>query len=101
MEYVIVRTYAMGVFAGYLTDESTDTKIVLNNARRIWYWEGAASLSELAVHGTCLPNKCKFPVEVSTITLTSPNGFEILEVTDKAKKSIKNVPIWSAKNGNK
>lgn len=92
--YVIVRTYAMGVFAGLLQPESTETLKILKDARRIWYWDGAASLSQLAIDGTSKPEKCKFPEAVSRIELTSPNGFEILDVTEKAKKSISEVKIW-------
>ena len=48
--YKIVRTYSAGVFAGEV--ESIDGKtVVIKNARRLWYWKGAASLSELAVRG--------------------------------------------------
>jgi len=98
MKYVIVRTDVMGVFAGDLCEkQSTETKIVIKNARRIWYWSGAASLSELAVEGTCDPNNCKFPIEVEEVILTSPRGFEILKCTKKAMESIKAVPIWTAK----
>lgn len=92
--YVIVRTYAMGVFAGTLDPSSTETTKVLRGARRIWYWSGAASLSQLAVDGTSKPKQCKFPAEVSRIELTSPNGFEIIDVTDKARESISGVPVW-------
>lgn len=93
-KYVIVRTYAMGVFAGELGEESTETQKVLYNARRIWYWAGAASLSQLATKGTSKPKECKFPAEVSRVELTSPNGFEVLDVTDTARESISGVPIW-------
>jgi len=93
--YVIVRTYAMGVFAGYLNEESTETCKILNNVRRIWHWEGASSLSELAQKGTSKPEKCKFPCVVDEIELTSPQGFEILKVTEIAKKSIESVKIWT------
>ena len=93
-KFVIVRTYAMGVFAGTLDDETTETKKVLTNARRIWYWAGAASLSQLAIDGTSKPTECKFPAPVSRVELTSPNGFEVLDVTDKAKESIMSVPEW-------
>lgn len=92
--YVIVRTYAMGVFAGILDAESTETRKVLRCARRIWSWSGAASLSQLAVDGTSKPKECRFPAEVSKIELTSPNGFEVLEVTSKARESIASVPVW-------
>lgn len=89
--YVIVRTYSAGVFAGNL--ESKDGKeVVLKNARRIWYWRGAASLSQLAMEGTLDPNNCKFPCEVAKITLTE--AIEIIPCTEKAEKSIKEVPVW-------
>jgi len=89
--YVIVRTFSAGVFAGNL--KSRDGKeVVLNNARRIWYWDGAASLSQLAVDGTSKPNNCKFPVELPEITLTE--AIEIIPCTKKAQKSIREVQIW-------
>ena len=93
-KYVLVRTYSMGVFAGELGHESTETLKVLYNARRIWYWSGAASLSQLATDGTKDPGGCKFPCEVSRVELTSPNGFEVLDVTDRARESISSVPVW-------
>ena len=96
MAYKIVRTYAMGVFAGEMDSSSTETVKVLKNARRLWYWSGAASLSQLAIEGTSKPVSCKFPCEVDRVELTSPQGFEILDVTDKAKESIAAVKIWKA-----
>ena len=46
MPYVIIRTYSAGVFAGYL-EKRNGQEVVLRKARRIWYWDGAASLSQL------------------------------------------------------
>ena len=92
--YVIVRTYAMGVFAGILDKASTETVKVLTNARRIWRWSGAASLSQLAMSGTSTPNECKFPEPVARVELTSPQGFEMLDVTPVARKIIESVPVW-------
>ena len=91
-QYVIVRTYSAGVFAGYIKSRE-GKEVVMNNARRIWYWSGAASLSQLAVDGTKDPSNCKFPAEVSEITLLE--AIEILNVTDKARDSIASVPVWS------
>jgi len=89
--YVIVRTYSAGVHAGELA--SRDGKeVVLKNSRRIWYWAGAASLSQLAVDGTSRPNLCKFPCAVSEITLTE--AIEIIPCTEKARKSIEGVKVW-------
>ena len=91
--YVIARSSQAGVFAGNL--KSRDGKeVVLTDARRLWYWAGAASLSQLAVRGTSLPGKCKFPVAVPSVTLTEVS--EILDVTPEAEISIKAVPEWKA-----
>ena len=92
-DYKIVRTYSAGVFAGNLV--KLDGKVAeLTNARRLWRWAGAASLSQLAMEGTKLPNECKFPCEVDRVVLTEV--IEILDVTETAQKSIKSVPVWSA-----
>ncbi len=91
LDYVIVRTYSAGVFAGYL-EKRNGKEAVVKQARRIWYWEGAASLSQLAMEGTSLPNKCQFPCEVNRVELIEV--IEILNCTEKARLSIKGVPIW-------
>ncbi len=90
-KYVIARTYSAGVFAGYL-DSRKGKEAVLLNARRIWYWAGAASLSQLAVDGTSKPTECKFPVEVPRIELMEV--IEVLDVSEKARKSIAGVSEW-------
>jgi len=91
MKYVICRTYSAGVFAGYL-ESRNGQEVVLRNARRLWYWAGAASLSQLAEEGTKKPDECKFPQEVDTIELLQ--AIEILDVTEKAKESIAKVSNW-------
>src|SRR5262249_9733621 len=90
--YVIVRTYSAGCFAGYL-DSRDGKEVCLSDARRLWYWDGASSLSELAVLGTAKPKQCKFPVAVPTIVLTE--AIEIIYTTAKAEASIREVPVWS------
>lgn len=89
--YVIVRTYSAGVFAGFL-EKRSGQEVVLTNARRIWQWAGAASLSQLAQSGTSQPDKCKFPEPVSRVELLQ--AIEILDVTEKAQKIIESVPVW-------
>jgi hypothetical protein len=92
-KYVIVRTYSAGVFAGTLK-EKDGKEVVITQARRLWYWAGAASLSELAQTGTSRPQDCKFPLAVAQIVLTE--AIEILEVTPEAQASIEGVPVWTA-----
>ena len=89
--YVIVRTYSAGVFAGNLVKKE-GKEVELKNARRIWFWEGAASLSQLAQDGTSKPDKCKFPCKVDAVILTE--AIEILSVTEKAELSIRGVSVW-------
>lgn len=93
LKYVIVRTRSAGVFAGYLKKREGKEATLLN-ARRLWYWKGAASLSQLSVDGVSCPKECKFPCEVDTVDLMEV--IEILDVTAKAKESIDSVPVWKA-----
>lgn len=91
--YVIVRTHSAGVFAGRMVARK-GKEVVLEAARRLWYWAGAASLSQLAQSGTSTPNQCKFPETVDRVVLTE--AIEILSVTPAAKASIARVPVWRA-----
>lgn len=91
MKYCIVRTYSAGVFAGYVENRK-GKEVVIRKVRRIWYWDGANSLSQLAKDGTCEPDNCKFAVEVDKIEVTE--AIEIIECTEKAKESIQGVPEW-------
>jgi 5-formaminoimidazole-4-carboxamide-1-beta-D-ribofuranosyl 5'-monophosphate synthetase len=90
-QYVIVRTYSAGVFAGTLIKKEGN-EVEMHNARRLWYWDGAASLSQLAEEGVKKPENCKFPQEVGQVVLLGV--VEILKVSEAAKKSIDGVEIW-------
>jgi len=91
---VIVRTYSAGVWFGNIK-ELKGTECILLNARRLWYWSGAASLSQLAMEGVSKPKSCRF-----TVTITDEEGIylsqviEVLPCTKEAVKSINSVPIW-------
>ena len=91
--YVIVRTYSAGVFAGMFQSRKGQ-EVVLSDARRLWYWTGAASLSQLANDGTSKPDGCKFPDPVSRIELLQ--SIEVIDCTAKAEASIKAVKPWRA-----
>lgn len=91
LKFCIIRTYSAGVFAGYV-ESRNGKEVVIRNVRRIWYWAGANSLSQLAKDGTVKPDKCKFAVEVDKIEVTE--AIEIIECTEKARVSICEVPEW-------
>lgn len=95
MEYCIVRTYSAGVFAGYV-EKREGKEVTIRKVRRIWYWDGANSLSQLAVDGTLKPENCKFACEVDTIIVTE--AIEIIPCTEKARKSIMEVEEWKLKD---
>jgi len=91
LKYCIIRTHSAGVFAGYLKSRKGQEGTVLE-ARRLWHWKGAASLSQLAIDGVSRPDECKFPEAVPSVTLTQI--VEVIEASEKAQESIKSVAIW-------
>ena len=88
---VIIRGDRSGVEFGELVEQNGSV-VTLKNARRLWYWAGAASLSQLAMDGTKRPQDCKFTVTVISITIL--DAVEIIPCTDKAIKSIEEVDEW-------
>lgn len=88
---VIIRGDRSGVEFGTLVAQN-GREVTLHNARRIWYWDGADSLSQLAKDGTSNPGNCKFTVTVGSITIL--DTIEIIPCTDKAIKSIEEVREW-------
>lgn len=93
MKKVIIRADRAGVFFGELKSKD-GSEVTLVNARRLWYWNGAASLSQLAVNGTNRPHDCKFTVKVDEITVLGV--IEIIPCTDAAIASIEGVGLWKA-----
>ena len=88
---VIIRADRAGVFFGTLK-EKNGSEVVLTDCRRLWRWEGAASISQLAVEGTKLPKNCKFTLTVPIISILGV--IEIIPCTREAIKSIEEVAIW-------
>jgi len=88
---VIIRADRAGVFFGTLS-EKDEREVVLKDCRRIFYWDGAASISQLAKDGTSKPENCKFTVIVDEIQIMGV--IEIIPCTEKAIKSIEGVNIW-------
>lgn len=92
---VIIRADRAGVFFGTLlakNDTPAGVEVEMKDSRRIWYWDGAASLSQLAVDGTAVPQECKFTVTVPQHVVMQV--IEIIPCTDKAVKSIESVEVW-------
>lgn len=91
MPYQIARSRDAGVFAGWVA-ESEGGRVVMLQARRLWYWDGANSLSQLAMEGVKRPQNCKFPVEVNKVEIFGV--CELIDCTESARQSILGVEIW-------
>jgi len=88
LDFVVVRTYSAGVFAGYL-EERNGKEVKLLQAIRLWYWKGAFTLSQLAMEGVNEPQSCNFAMPVEKIILTE--AIEIIECSEQAKSNILSV----------
>lgn len=88
---VVIRAYGAGVFYGTLNEVDGNT-VELTSCRRLWYWDGAASLSQLAAEGVTRPDNCKFTVTVESIVII--NVIEIIPASEQAQKSIESVREW-------
>ena len=88
---VIVRADKAGVFFGTLT-EKNGSEVVLINARKLFYWNGAAAVEQIAVDGVNRQNDCKFTVVVEEITILSV--IQIIPCTEKSIANIENVKEW-------
>ncbi len=93
LTYSVIRTYSAGCFAGYIDRERENKKEgTVFKARRLWYWEGAFTLSTIAMEGLEKPDECKFPCEVDELDLSEI--IEVIPTTKKAQDSINSVKIW-------
>ncbi|MBQ0073657.1 MAG: hypothetical protein KBT34_05645 [Prevotella sp.] len=89
----IIRTNRAGVYFGVLADYSSETRTAeIHNCRNIWYWDGAASLMQLATEGVKRPQHCKFTVTVEQIQVEEV--IAIIPCTTEAINSIESVTTW-------
>ena len=85
------RTYSAGVHFGELI--SRDGKECwVKNARRVWSWAGACSLSQLAMEGSKDLDNCKIAVVVDKILLTEV--IEIIPMRLKAYENLNKAKEW-------
>ena len=90
-QYYMVRANRAGVFFGKIKNK-IGNEVTLSDARRIWYWDGACSLSQLAMEGTKKPKNCKFSMVVDEVTII--DVIEIIKSTPEATQNILEVPAW-------
>jgi len=93
-QYVIIRTYSAGVWAGVLR-EKVKNEVYLADARRLYYWSNneGTSLSGISLNGLD-SSKSKICAPVNIVWL---EAIEIIPCTSKAKETIINQPIHKNK----
>ena len=93
LQEVMIRSANSGVHFGFLEERDGD-EVRLINSRRVFYWSGAASLSQLATEGSSKPNDCKIAVTVPEITVFGV--CEIIPLTETASKNLNAIKQWKA-----
>lgn len=90
-QYYIVRTNRAGVFFGEIKERTHD-EVTMTNVRKLYYWNGACAVEELAVNGVKRPAECKFTVVVPEMTIAEP--IQIIPCSEKATKTLTEVRVW-------
>ena len=92
LKYCVVRTYSAGVHIGYVKDFAKENpqQATLIDSRRLYYWDGAASLSQVSQDG--VNSNSKITIKVPEITLT--DIIEIIPCSIKAADFFKGAPEW-------
>ncbi len=89
----IVRCYGAGVFFGEIKEVCRDANglnVRLANARKIWYWNGAAAVEQLSQDGC--NNKSKITVAVPELVVAT--AIQIIPCTDNAIKNLEDHREW-------
>jgi uncharacterized protein DUF6948 len=79
-KYCVIRTFSAGVHVGVLKSRC-GKEVELTDAKRIWYWNGANTLHEIASMG--IANTSKVSDSVPAISLTEAT--EVIPCTAEAE----------------
>ena len=92
----VIRADRAGVFFGKVISKTVTpggfNEVELADVRRLHYWDGAASLSQLATEGVKAPQNCRFTVMVPEMIVSGV--IEIIPASEEAIKNIESVKIW-------
>ena len=88
-EFVILRTNSAGVHMGTLR-EIHGTAALVEDCRRLWQWQGAFTLNEVALFGCAESSRISRPVPRILLT-------EVIEVIPCTKKATEN--LTRSRNG--
>lgn len=90
-QYYIIRGDRSGVFFGQIANRNGQ-EVELRNVRKLWYWDGACAVEQLAIDGVTRPSECKFTVVVPEMIVT--DAIQILPCSDKVAKILAEAKAW-------
>lgn len=90
-KYYIVRGDRSGVFFGQVAARNGQ-EVELRNVRKLWYWDGACAVEQIAVDGVTAPANCKFTVVVPEMTIT--DAIQIVPCSERAVEALSGVRVW-------
>lgn len=90
-QYYIIRCYEAGVFFAQI-EKREGNDVTLLNARKIFYWSGAAAVEQLAMTGPMNPGECKITMVVPRMTVMNP--IQIIPCTQEATDAIERIAVW-------
>lgn len=90
LEYCLIRCYAAGVHIGFVKKHNGENVILLNS-RRLFYWTGACSVTQVSIDGV--------DVKLSKIAMVLPEVrltgvAEVIPMSRKAADIILGAPVW-------
>ena len=86
-KYVVVRTYSAGVEGGELV-ERNGQEVLLANARKLWSWQGALSLHDIAMDGVRRGSKLSKSVGENLVL----QAIEVITCSAEAEKNLREFP---------
>lgn len=89
----IVRCYSAGVFFGEVKEVTSDANglnVRLANARKVWYWTGAAAVEQLSQDGCGDESK----ITVAVPDLVVADAVQIIPCADRAIANLEAKKVW-------
>ena len=88
-QYYIVRSDRAGVFFGQIKKRNPNS-IVMTNVRKIFYWDGAAAVEQIAIDG--VNGNSKLTVVVAEMEIE--RAIQIIPCSEKSVKNLKGQKEW-------
>lgn len=87
----IVRCDRAGVFFGKIKERNS-SEVTMTEVRKLWSWDGACAVEQLAQDGTKAPGNCRFTITIPEMTVLGV--IQIIPCTDTASASLRAVKEW-------